>query len=189
MVESAVFVCKCNLFVTFARFNLTKLKMNTRRFLMTAAIVAVLIAGFSMLMACGKDDDKKDDNGYVDLGLQSGTRWRNQNENGFFTYEEAMNQFGGKVPTQEQWTELKLSCEWEWTGNEYKVTGPNGKSITLPAAGSRSCNGATTFIKHGCYWSSTPKDSDDAYYLSCYSVLVSINSDPMCKGYSVRLIQ
>lgn len=41
------------------------------------------------------------------------------------------------MPTTEQFKELIDNCEWEFTGAGYKVTGPNGNSIFLPAAGYR----------------------------------------------------
>ena len=50
---------------------------------------------------------------------------------------------GGKwrLPTDAEWTELRERCKWTWTStnsvNGYKVTGPNGNSIFLPAAGYR----------------------------------------------------
>ncbi len=42
-----------------------------------------------------------------------------------------------KMPTAAQMKELVEKCEWEFTGTGYKVTGPNGNSIFLPAAGYR----------------------------------------------------
>ena len=43
--------------------------------------------------------------GYVDLGLPSGTLWKNANEGGddaLYTYDEAVSMFGDKLPTKEQ---------------------------------------------------------------------------------------
>ena len=47
---------------------------------------------------------------------------------------------GWRMPTEEEFEELINSCSWQWTiiSNYYKgytVTGPNGNSIFLPAAG------------------------------------------------------
>ena len=42
-----------------------------------------------------------------------------------------------RMPTNEQVRELIESCKWEFTGNGYRVTGPNKNSIFLPAAGYR----------------------------------------------------
>lgn len=129
--------------------------------------------------------------GLVDLGLPSGTLWRDRNEEGgFYTYEQAMNKFGDKLPTKEQLEELKNKCSWSWTGNGYKVTGPNGNSIVLPASGSRLCDGNVYYVgSFGYYWSSTPDGSDDAWYLYFFSDEVDMDSDDRCYGNSVRLVQ
>ena len=155
---------------------------------MTAA-VSVLMAGIITFTACDKDDDK---GGYVDLGLPSGTKWQTKNEDAqdFYTYAEAVAQFGDKLPTKEQLEELKNSCQWEWTGSGYKVTGPNGSTITLPAAGYYNCGGGTNFVgSGGNYWSSTPNGSDRAWGLGFYSGGVSTDAYYRCYGYSVRLVQ
>ena len=75
---------------------------------------------------------------YVDLGLPSGTLWKRQNESGLYTYEQAINRFGSKLPERHHYVELKNECTWIWIDDYgYKVVGPNGNSITLPAAGYR----------------------------------------------------
>ena len=47
-----------------------------------------------------------------------------------------------RMPTKEEMNELMDKCTWEWTQisniNGYKVTGINGNSIFIPAAGRRS---------------------------------------------------
>ena len=70
---------------------------------------------------------------YVDLGLPSGTKWRDHNESSQHQYNFYFN--GGKVPTKVQWEELKNLCTWRWTGNGYMVTGLNGNYIILSAEG------------------------------------------------------
>ena len=129
--------------------------------------------------------------GLVDLGLPSGTLWRDKNEEGgFYTYDQAMAKFGDRLPTKEQFKELTSKCQWSWTGSGYKVTGPNGNSITLPAAGSRNCNGGVYNVgSYGFCWSSTPKGSDYAWYLYFYSGSVGMNLGSRCCGCSVRLVQ
>ena len=40
--------------------------------------------------------------GYVDLGLPSGTLWKDKNEEGgFYTYDQAVSKFGNKLPTKD----------------------------------------------------------------------------------------
>ena len=78
---------------------------------------------------------------------------------------------GWRMPTKEELEELVDKCDWEWTSqsgrNGYKVTGPNGNSIFLPAAGWRygaSLDGAGY---NGHYWSSPP---DGSGTLGAYSL-------------------
>ena len=174
--------------------------MKKNNFVFMTAAIAALMAGVATFTACDKDDDKKEEKkeqkdaipqGYVDLGLESGTLWKDQNESGqdFYTYEEAVAQFGDKLPTKAQLEELKESCQWEWIGSGCKVTGPNGNSITLPAAGVRSCAGATNLVGScGNYWSSTPNGSNEVWSLLFNSSEVSMHSSYQCVGNSVWLI-
>ena len=128
--------------------------------------------------------------GYVDLGLPSGTLWKAKNEEGFYSYEQAVNRFGNNLPTKEQYAELKDKCRWTWTGNDYKVVGPNGNSIVLPAAGFRHCSGTVYYVcSDGSYWSSTPNGSDNAWNLYFYSGEVYMGYRNRCYGHSVRLVQ
>lgn len=129
--------------------------------------------------------------GFVDLGLSSGTLWKDKNEEGgFYTYDQAISKFGDKLPTKEQLEELKNSCQWTWTGNGYKVVGPNGQSIVLPAAGYRSCDGDVDYVgSDGLYWSSTPNGSDYAWRLYFNAGKVGMDYNGRCGGRSVRLVQ
>ncbi len=128
---------------------------------------------------------------YVDLGLPSGTLWKRQNESGFYTYEQAINRFGNKLPERHHFVELKNECTWIWMEDYgYKVVGPNGNSITFPAAGCRDCDGGVRRVGTGGYhWSSTPYDSGRAWYLGFNSSGVSMYDSPRCGGLSVRLVQ
>lgn len=129
--------------------------------------------------------------GYVDLGLPSGTLWKEQNEiDGFCTYEQAKALFGNNLPTKEQLEELIISCNWTWTGSGYKVEGPSGESITLPAAGYRNCEGSVNNVGSvGYYWSSTPNSSSVAIELYFNSGEVDVDLNKRCGGQSVRLVR
>lgn len=77
-----------------------------------------------------------------------------------------------RLPSKKELRELVNQCKWEWTekGNTegWLVTGPNGNSIYLPAAGWKSNGSIQDRGQGACYWSGTavaPKD-DNAYYLS-----------------------
>lgn len=133
---------------------------------------------------------------YVDLGLPSGTEWKTENENGFYTYNEAVDAFGDKLPTKEQMSELVGSCKWTWEGDGYKAVGPNGNSIFLPAAGYRDCSlGDIRRVgTKGNYWSSTLSPSGNAWALFLFSgeyggsVRVHYGDD--CSfGHSIRLVR
>ena len=130
---------------------------------------------------------------YIDLGLSSGTLWKDTNEGGDstrYTYDEAVSKFDNKLPTKEQLEELKNQCTWTWTGNGYKVVGPNGNSIYLPAEGGCTCGGDVYGVgSDGNYWSSTPDGSDYAYiiYFDVYGV--RMYSFTRCSGRSVRFVQ
>lgn len=127
--------------------------------------------------------------GYVDLGLPSRTLWKDKNESGgFYTYDEAMKAFGNDLPTKEQFEELKSSCKWAWTGNGYKVTGPSGASITLPAAGYRYDSSVSRVGSDGDYWSSTPYGSDYSYGLDFNSDHCYVSYYGRSYGFSVRLV-
>ena len=135
--------------------------------------------------------------GCVDLGLPSGTKWKNENELnpndpefGFYTYEEAIAAFGGMVPTKDQLSELKTECQWEWTREGFKITGPNGKHITLTAPGYRSCNGEVYEVSFsGFYWSSTANGTNDAWILRFDAGNQGMFNNRQCNGGSVRLVQ
>lgn len=57
-------------------------------------------------------------------------------------YDAATANWGAdwQMPTEAQLKELVEKCQWEFTGNGYTVTGPNGNSIFLPADGYRYGN-------------------------------------------------
>lgn len=127
--------------------------------------------------------------GYVDLGLPSGTLWKDRNEEGFYSYDEAVKRFGNKLPSKEQYEELKDKCSWTWIGNGYKVVGPNGNSIVLPAMGYRNCG--KEFCSDGIsgnYWTSTSAGSEDIWYLFFYPGKMKISTLHPCFSNSVRLV-
>lgn len=134
--------------------------------------------------------DKNKEIPFVDLGLFSGTLWKSKDEDGFYTYDEAISKFNNHLPTKEQFEELKKTCRWTWTGSGYKVIGPNGKFITLSAAGWRYCDGRIENIGTcGYFWSSSPYGSAYAWALNITSGGVFISESRLCGGRSVRLVE
>ncbi len=77
--------------------------------------------------------DRSIPTGYVDLGLPSGKLWKDKNESGIFTYDEAKSRFGSYLPSKNDFVELIESCQWSWTGKGYRITGPSGESLYLQA--------------------------------------------------------
>ena len=129
--------------------------------------------------------------GYVDLGLPSGTLWKAENEDcGLITYDQANKFYGNSLPTKEQFEELKNNCLWTLQGNGYKVKGKTGESIFLPAAGYRDCGGSTGYVgSSGYYWSSTPYNSEYACRLLFGSGGVNMLNGRRCYGQSIRLVR
>ena len=108
-------------------------------------------------------------------------------------YDVARSKWGGswRLPTKKELEELKNNCKWEWTTQNgkkgYKVTGPNGNSIFLPAAG--RCFGSSLFKAgdYGYYWSSTGSNGGYmAYYLDFGSSDHDVNWEGRYFGRSVR---
>ena len=172
-----------------------------KKVILLAAMCLMALTTCTVFSCSDKDNESsgvgESSGAYVDLGLSSGTLWKTSNEENasdaeyaFFTYDEAVSQFGSRLPSKEQREELKAECQWAWTGSGYKVTGPNGNSITLPAAGWRNRSGSVNDVgSNGVYWSSTPKDSEDAWVLVFDSHGVYVDYGSRCCGHSVRLVQ
>jgi hypothetical protein len=135
--------------------------------------------------------------GFTDLGLPSGTKWKNYNEPGFYTYDEAISKFGKSLPTKMQFEELIINCRWRTTKGGFIVTGPNGQSITLPAEGCLTSDGELQSAgNHGGYWSYTISglvllNERFAWHLNIDVHWESVEVDELIviAGRSVRLIK
>ena len=117
---------------------------------------------------------------YVDLGLRSTYKYCNGSSTTMTKYcnsspygtvdnkttlelsdDVARASWGGswRMPTYEEISELNTKCTWTWTSlngtDGYKVTGPNGNSIFLPAAGYRDGESLSYAGSYGVYWSSS----------------------------------
>ncbi|MBQ7530626.1 MAG: hypothetical protein IJT12_02850 [Paludibacteraceae bacterium] len=130
------------------------------------------------------------ENVFVDLGLPSGTLWKSSNEEGLIDYNTAKKKYKRELPSVKQWKELKKYCEWQWADNGYRVTGPNGTVIFFPAAGYRNYSGKIGQVgKFGNYWSSTPKDAEEAWRFGFEPDKFSIAPNSRAYGRSVRLVK
>lgn len=73
-----------------------------------------------------------------------------------------------RMPTVSEMTELDEKCKWTWISsngvNGFKVTGPNGNSIFLPATGwyNSASDGMLDCVgERSEYWTSSVKNGDD----------------------------
>ena len=110
------------------------------------------------------------------------------------SYDVATANWGGiwRMPTKSELEELEDKCAWTWTKQNnvvgYKVTGPNGNSIFLPAAGYRYGSSLNVAGEYGFFWSSTPYESSSyhAYNLYFSSGRQYVNWYGRNCGHSVR---
>lgn len=99
---------------------------------------------------------------------------------------------GWRMPSETEFSELLGKCDHEWTTqngvNGLKITGLNGNSIFLPAAGYYYDSSLRNAGSYGLYWSSSLSTSypSDAYYLYFNSSYVSMRSYYRDYGQSVR---
>ena len=96
-----------------------------------------------------------------------------------------------RMPTKAEQDELRNNCTWTWTTqngvNGYMVTGSNGNSIFLPAAGHR--DGAAVDLRaYGLYWSSSLESgrNDLGYNLVIGGNFYTWDASYRCYGRSVR---
>ena len=104
---------------------------------------------------------------YYDLGSKTwGESTYNYDIGGDASLDAARANWGGtwRLPTEAEAQELLDKCDWERTtlGGKagYKVTGPSGRSIFLPAAGHRYGSRLDGACGYGAYWTSSPGESD-----------------------------
>ena len=101
--------------------------------------------------------------------------------------DAARANWGGawRMPTDAEMTELREQCTWTWTTlngvNGYRVTGTNGNSIFLPAAGYRLGSSLGSAGSYGYYWSSSLRTD---YPICAY--FVYFGSSNVGRGYNNR---
>ena len=147
--------------------------------------------------------------GFVDLGLPSSTLWAEDNwsdsdgEIYHFMWDDIVETGLSQIlPTRTMMNELMTECKWTWVGKGYKVVGPNGNFIMLPADGFYSYEAAARkwgdvtewkgfpedFGKFGIYLTSTFTDSRHAWVGDFNSDTVALEDVPVSNGFSVRFI-
>ena len=102
------------------------------------------------------------------------------------------------TPSQVQQQELYSECSWEWTSmndvNGYMVTGPNGNTLFLPAAG--SYEGSSNYYEGstGDYWSRSLRvnlaiNSFTLHLYGGYYGSVNLYEETRERGLSVRAVR
>ena len=99
---------------------------------------------------------------------------------------------GWRTPKNKEWKELKEKCTWKWTTrngvNGMLVTGPNGNSIFLPAAGYYRPS-LTNKGTYGSYWSSSYSSNENALAWDFINSDVSAAWLDRSNGLSVRPVK
>ena len=108
-------------------------------------------------------------------------------------YDAATQILGGdwRMPTLAEQDELRTKCTWVWTKNNgingYVITGPNGKSIFLPAAGGIGGYYKGNVGTNCDYWSSTIySNTEYAYDLNFSSSSVTRDWGYRYSGECIR---
>lgn len=127
---------------------------------------------------------------FVDLGLPSGRLWATENAPGFYTFDEAVDTFGELLPKGSAMVELieESTCIWNDEKKGLDITGPNGNTIFLPAAGyTWGSPNVKAKDNEGNYWTRMPYSQTYARDLYFYSGGVyPLNGNSRSYGFSVR---
>lgn len=135
---------------------------------------------------------------FIDLGLPSGNLWATENEvaeNGqplYAAFDEAVEQFGENLPTQDDWQELidNVPHLWDKERNGLLFVARNGKELFLPAMGIRYGSTIYHVRNGGNYWSATAYDFYGAEHLRFgFEEVYASTSSCRHYGLSVRLIK
>ena len=128
--------------------------------------------------------------------------WRSPKNDNLWSNPKTANDpcpSGYRLPTMQEWTDVKNNNTWTWTGNGYKISPDDGNTYTmfLPAGGSRGdyINSASVNYSGGMgdYWSSTVDNEGGAQNLHFHSTTVyapiSGVSIHRIHGYCVRCVK
>lgn len=108
------------------------------------------------------------------------------------SYDAARVNWGAswRMPSEAECRELMDKCNWKWTSLEgkdgYKITGPNGSWIFVPAAGLRlgkydQSRGVVTD-----FWTSTPYISNEENWIDNAAYSCGANEDNRKKGLAIK---
>lgn len=100
--------------------------------------------------------------------------------------------YNWRMPTADEQKELMENCTWKWGAlngiNGYTVTGSNGNSIFLPAAGYREGTELMSVSGEGTYLSASlyNDDNSNACGFAFFIVRYFVVNPYRCNGYTVR---
>ena len=100
-----------------------------------------------------------------------------------------------RLPTRMEMEELVEKCLWKWTSqggrNGYRVTGPSGASIFLPAAGWYLGMSLSMVGYDGYYWTSDPMidNTQNSYYLVFDSDGYNVDWNSRGSGFPIRPVK
>ena len=100
-----------------------------------------------------------------------------------------------RTPTIAEINELMEKCKWEWTTlngvNGHLVTGKNGNSIFLPAAGCLNYQGVYGLGSDGYYWSSEidPQKPTTSFYLHNYTPITVAGFHDRFAARTIRAVE
>ena len=96
-----------------------------------------------------------------------------------------------RMPTMEQFDELCMNCTWEWTTRNgvvcVSLTGPNGNTLFLPAAGYRFDVSLYLAGSDAIYWTRTREPEDRFAYVVAF--VYSSGATYRVVGYTVRPVR
>lgn len=168
-----------------------------------------------------QDEVVSDQLEFVDLGLPSKTMWANKNvgankstdkgsnetwaQANLLTGESGVIFVSGRIPSKDEFNELRKLCQWQWTYNGdtsgYRVIGPNGNSIFLPNTSNNgsSCYGGayTEFVDKSAYWTSSKHETLSncvwLFTMSQYETVIQydniLSEKKKEREYSLRLVK
>ena len=129
-------------------------------------------------------------NKHQKLNLPSGRLWATENAPGFYTFDEAVDTFGELLPKGSAMVELieESTCIWNDEKKGLDITGPNGSTIFLPAAGyTWGSPDVKAKDDEGNYWTRMPYSQTNARNLYFTSGGVyPLDGNHRSYGFSVR---
>lgn len=103
---------------------------------------------------------------------------------------------GWRVPTFSEWKAIgagnkDITKEWDSLAKLLKITGVDGSTLVLPAAGYRNRNSGASVSQgiNGSYWSSSPSVASAGAVGFNSEAALHTSSNERANGYSVRCVQ